>query len=305
MNKIAEILESIASGIDPITGEVFEIELLREDPSIKQAIKKLRAVFLNKKSNSIYEKYEGLYPEHIIIMKEGYFYRSHNTSALIINRELGYKLREDLYGRLTTGGPDLDKITKALTKEDHSFIVVESREITQKYDGRVSLNDIEWNSERTIDISSLINRDDSEVLMINEQHEEQSNIITNGKISMNDVLLSLSSDEQISNFEFSIKNPIPISEIARRINVCKIDDQKEKLSYKKITSWLIKDGYLELVKTEDGVLRVRPTLKGNQVGIELEKRKGRRGEYQVVVYAYNAQKFIVDRLQDIYDYLSS
>ena len=43
---------------------------------------------------------------------------------------------------------------------------------------------------------------------------------------------------------------------------------------------------------------------GNQIGIELELRNGKNGEYKVVVYTYDAQKFIIDHLQDIFDYLT-
>lgn len=136
INNIAQIIKLIASGVDPSTGEVFDIELLRGSPDITNAIKMLNNAFLVKKSNLTYSKFEELYPEHVIIMKEGCFYSAHNASAQVLNRELEYKLAEDIFGRLTTGGPDIDKITRILTEENYSYIVIEAGEITQRYDGR-------------------------------------------------------------------------------------------------------------------------------------------------------------------------
>ena len=303
MNKIAEILELIASGIDPITGEVFDTELIRGDPSVTQAIKKLRKVYLNKRSNSIYRKYEGLYSGHVIIMKEGCFYSSHNNSAQVINRELGYKLAEDIFGRITTGGPDLDKITKGLTKEGYSFVVVEDGEITQKYDGQYPFDEVEDDAKYAINTVSPSNKDEPKDSIINKHYNAQPNMKINNKISMRSILSEPSSAVQASNFEFSIDKPIAISEITRRINEVTIGTIKKKLSYREIASWLIDEGYLELNQLKNDKLKRRPTSLGNQIGIEIENRKGTKGEYQVVVYTFNAQKFIVDHLQSIFEHL--
>ncbi len=400
MTKIAEIIELIASGVDPTTGEVFDTEHLRGDPYIKQAIKKLCKTFLVKKNNSIYSRFEDVYPEHVIIMKEGFFYSSHNASAQVLSRELEYKLADDMFDRPSTGGPDIDKITGILTAEDYSFIVVEDGIITQKYDGRypfvgigvsamkalVSVNvdsepdknaypenllvalmqtnksesdefeqkfpdDVEerldialetypervkfifdrrFKENKTLQeigeelslsrerIRQLIEKylrrirsktmftylmGESDAPRPQKNRAEQLNNITSTRRNSHRVPLRLSS-EKILNFEFSSDDPIPITEISRRINALTTDAQGTILSYKDIAAWLLDEGYLEDSHSEEDNLKRRPTLMGNQIGIELELRNGKNGEYKVVVYTYDAQKFIIDHLQDIFDYLT-
>jgi len=112
------------------------------------------------------------------------------------------------------------------------------------------------------------------------------------------------SPEQISNFEFSYDTPIPISEIARRINALNTDIQSGTLSYKDIAAWLVQEGYLEERPSEEDNLKRRPTQKGKELGIDLEIRNNEKGEYKVVVYNYQAQKFIIDHLQNMLDYLA-
>ena len=42
-----------------------------------------------------------------------------------------------------------------------------------------------------------------------------------------------------------------------------------------------------------------PTEEGNQIGITVETRMGRYGEYQVVLYNEGAQRFILDNLDAV------
>ncbi|MBP7332468.1 MAG: hypothetical protein KBA08_09230 [Firmicutes bacterium] len=403
MNNIAEIIELIASGVDPTTGEVFDTEPLRGNPDIKKAIKKLVKVFLVKKSNSVYSRYEDQYPKHVIIMKEGFFYSAHNASAQVLNRELEYKLAEDMFDRLSTGGPDIDKITGILTAEDYSFIVVEAGEITQKYDGRYPFNGIDLRSAVAIDVNPPVIVDSKPVkkaypenLLVAltqtsrsesdeiekefpddiearldtalETYPERVKFIFDCRFKGNKTLqeigeeLELSrerirqligkylrrmrgkammpylkgetespnskkrvdsisesigvhrnrhreqlklSSEQISNFKFSHDVSISISEIVRRITALKEGAQDGTLTYKDIAAWLVDEGYLEETTSGDDNLKRRPTQQGSRAGIELELRNGANGKYKVVVYNYEAQKFIVDHLQDLFDYLAS
>ena len=135
MEHIAEVLEKLANGIDITTGEVFDTEKYRGDPQIISAIQQLQRVFYNKKKGGIYQKYENTYPEHIIIMKEGYFYSAHNNSAIHLAQIMGYSVMQDFWGRNTTGGPNIDKIRQTLNNTNYSFIIVEKDFITFKKDG--------------------------------------------------------------------------------------------------------------------------------------------------------------------------
>lgn len=101
--------------------------------------------------------------------------------------------------------------------------------------------------------------------------------------------------EARKNFCYS-ETPIPISEIARRINDLIQPEDMKKLSYKSIADWLIQAGFLMLVTKEDGKTTRKPTAAGIQLGITSEQRQGRNGPYTAVVYNKAAQQFVLDNL---------
>ena len=106
------------------------------------------------------------------------------------------------------------------------------------------------------------------------------------------------SAEQISEFSFSEK-PIPISEIAKRINALITNENMRKISYRDLTNWLLTVGMLFEETGYDGKIIKRPTEQGNSIGISTEVRTGQRGEYVVVVYNQEAQTFIIDNIEAI------
>lgn len=104
--------------------------------------------------------------------------------------------------------------------------------------------------------------------------------------------------EKHGEFAFS-KQPIPISEVSKRINDLIEDEKMAKLSYRAIRDWLMEIGMLEEVLDGDGKLTKRPTPQGEKIGITVECRVGQNGTYFVVVYHLDAQHFIVDNLDAI------
>lgn len=118
-----------------------------------------------------------------------------------------------------------------------------------------------------------------------------------GKVKSSKKAFYLSA-ESIGNFHFSA-TPIPVSEIARRLNDLADLNMCYKLKYTSITSWLIEIGVLESKSTADGRSIKRPTKQGKELGISVEKRVGMNGEYIVVVYNRDAQQFIVDNMEAI------
>ena len=66
-----------------------------------------------------------------------------------------------------------------------------------------------------------------------------------------------------------------------------------------VTTWLIEIGALEVITTADGKNTKLPTERGTELGILTEKRMGQRGEYTVVVYNIEAQRFIIDNIEAI------
>ena len=114
----------------------------------------------------------------------------------------------------------------------------------------------------------------------------------NGK--KQDFRLSLEERERV---EFS-SQPIPASELARRMNDAVGTQDCKKISYRQITDWLVEVGMLKLVENVAGTQR-RPTESGKKMGISVESRIGQSGPYQVVLYSAEAQRFIVDNVDGI------
>ncbi len=108
---------------------------------------------------------------------------------------------------------------------------------------------------------------------------------------------SITADE-LSDFVYSNK-PIPISEIAKRLNDLKTSERMKKITHRNLTAWLINIGMLKEEIDFDGKTVKRPTDSGNEMGIFLDTRMGRNGEYNVTVYNLNAQAFIVDNMESI------
>lgn len=104
--------------------------------------------------------------------------------------------------------------------------------------------------------------------------------------------------EQRKRFEFS-ETPISVSEIARRFNAAVNNEGAVQMRYSGITFWLIESGLLSVDRREDGRDVKLPTAAGVELGISQEVRSGANGDYTVVVYNENAQRYIVDNIDAI------
>ena len=104
--------------------------------------------------------------------------------------------------------------------------------------------------------------------------------------------------EQLEKFEYS-SEPIAVSEIAKRIYAMADNENMEKVSYRQINQWLLNIGMLYLHDFGGKKPVKRPTEEGNQIGIIVETRMGRYGEYQVVLYNEDAQRFIIDNIEAV------
>ena len=100
--------------------------------------------------------------------------------------------------------------------------------------------------------------------------------------------------EELEKFEFS-DIPIPVSEIAKRVNALTDTAVSKKFSYKMVTNWLVETGVLVETENAEGKKNKRPSSEGNELGISVDERIGKKGPYQVVIYNKSAQKFIVDK----------
>lgn len=106
--------------------------------------------------------------------------------------------------------------------------------------------------------------------------------------------------EKRSSFAFS-EIPIPVSEIAKRLNLLADNENMQKMPYAGITSWLSEIGMLRQETLPSGSKTKRPTADGIKLGITTEERTGTQGTYQVVLYNVQAQHFIIDNLDAIID----
>lgn len=93
--------------------------------------------------------------------------------------------------------------------------------------------------------------------------------------------------------------PIPVSEIAKRINEAVSNDAMKKLGYRAITDWLLAVGLLREQTFSDGKKKKYPTENGSKIGAFLEERTGQYGTYQVVLYTEEAQHFLIDNIDAI------
>lgn len=105
-------------------------------------------------------------------------------------------------------------------------------------------------------------------------------------------------DEQKRLFELS-DIPIPISDIAKRLNALIDAETMTKITYQQIRAYLATVGMLADSITVNGGHAKHPTEAGKDLGISVDKRTGQNGDYQVVLYDKNAQQFILDNIESI------
>ena len=89
-----------------------------------------------------------------------------------------------------------------------------------------------------------------------------------------------------------------IANFVREINKF-VPENMKPLSYGKILSWLMANGYLEEFELDNLGKKKRPTALGCSIGISAELREGVNGPYWAVEYNPNAQRFILDNIDVI------
>ena len=107
--------------------------------------------------------------------------------------------------------------------------------------------------------------------------------------------------EQRKNYNYS-DSPISISEISRRISALSENESMSQMKYGSITGWLAQIGMLETSLLATGRQTKRPTSAGRDLGIFTEARTGMNGDYIAVLYNRNAQQFIIDNLDAIFEF---
>ena len=122
-----------------------------------------------------------------------------------------------------------------------------------------------------------------------------------GEVSRSKVKKSAFSINSSNLAKFNYSDvPIALSVIADKINELVDTSKMKKLTYKTLASWLMLQGFLEVVSDDNRKTRKNPTAKGRNLGISTVQKTSQQGEtYYVVVYNLEAQHFIVDNMTNI------
>lgn len=105
-------------------------------------------------------------------------------------------------------------------------------------------------------------------------------------------------EEQLYRVQIS-PEPVRITQLVDMISALVDSTHMKKLSTTVITDWLLEKGFLEKQIGTDGKSRRVPTQSGISIGMSIEVRQGQYGDYQVVFYNGDAQRFVLDNFLDM------
>ena len=95
------------------------------------------------------------------------------------------------------------------------------------------------------------------------------------------------------------QEPTQITQFVDRIMNVINDPDRKKLKTTTITDWLIEKGFMSKQADTDGKSKRLPTAMGEQIGLTVKLREGQYGTYQAVYYSEEAQRFLLDHLQEM------
>ena len=106
--------------------------------------------------------------------------------------------------------------------------------------------------------------------------------------------------EQLAGISVS-SVPLRITEFVNLIYRAADDPRMKKPSTTAITNWLLAKGFMEQVTGPDGKMQRLPTPAGRSLGISADRRQGQYGEYTAVYYNSDAQRFLLDNIDAIFE----
>lgn len=128
-------------------------------------------------------------------------------------------------------------------------------------------------------------------------------VISNGGITNNKpkkTPFNISKDE-INKYQYSDED-LSISKIVRKINGLVSNENMVKLKVTEVCNWLISID-LMMEGTLYGKKVKRPTEKGKIIGMYVEHRIGTHGDYDIILYKKGAQKFIIDNIEKLLEFI--
>lgn len=105
-------------------------------------------------------------------------------------------------------------------------------------------------------------------------------------------------EEELRRVDAS-QEPIRITQFVDLMMSVINDPNRKKLKTTTITDWLIEKGFMTKQTDADGKSKRLPTAIGEQIGLTVKLREGQYGTYQAVYYSEDAQRFLLDHLQEI------
>jgi len=90
-----------------------------------------------------------------------------------------------------------------------------------------------------------------------------------------------------------------ISEFTEMLAAAAEDKNVKKPGTTAFTDWLLEKGFMEKHMNAEGKQQRVPTAAGQQIGIYTQTRQGQYGEYLAVCYSPEAQRFLIDHLEEI------
>ena len=104
--------------------------------------------------------------------------------------------------------------------------------------------------------------------------------------------------EDFNSFVY-FNEPTYLSILTKKINELYNKDDMRKLPAAAISNWLVSQGFLMNYTRKDGKSSKKPTSLGNNLGISQVVKEGKNGPYSLNVYNREAQKFIIDNIEEI------
>lgn len=93
--------------------------------------------------------------------------------------------------------------------------------------------------------------------------------------------------------------PVRITWLAGAMLEAAGNPDMKRPSIKKITDWLLENGFLYNGQGSDGKPQRLPTDNGARLGLTVRKGQSRDGEYLAVHYSEQAQRFLLDHMEEI------
>lgn len=109
--------------------------------------------------------------------------------------------------------------------------------------------------------------------------------------------------EEISKYKYSDED-LTISKIVKKINELRTNENMTKLKATDVCNWLISVGLMIEGTLYDKKVK-RPTEKGKLIGMYVEHRIGTTMGYDVILYKRGAQKFIIDNIEKIIEFINN